>query len=59
MKRLKVKPMTPGIPHTARLRAYLAGATLTPFASVVMNPSVRSRNPGGGLSALRSKPPES
>jgi cell division protein FtsI (penicillin-binding protein 3) len=34
MKRaLKVKPMTPGIPHNARLRAYLAGAVLT-FALV-------------------------
>ena len=30
MKRpVKIKPMTPGIPHVARLRAYLAGAVLT------------------------------
>lgn len=34
MKRtLRVKPMTPGIPHAARMRAYLAGAVLT-FAIV-------------------------
>jgi len=34
MKRgVKVKPMTPGIPHSARMRAYLAGAVLT-FAIV-------------------------
>ncbi len=26
---VKVKPMTPGIPHNARLRAYLTGAALT------------------------------
>ncbi len=25
----KVKPMTPGIPHSARLRAYLVGALVT------------------------------
>ena len=25
----KIKPMTPGIPHSARLRAYLAGAVVT------------------------------
>ena len=30
MKRgVRVKPMTPGIPHSARMRAYLAGAVLT------------------------------
>ena len=28
-KSVKVKPMTPGIPHTARMRAYLAGIVLT------------------------------
>jgi cell division protein FtsI (penicillin-binding protein 3) len=32
-KSLRVKPMTPGIPHAARMRAYLAGAVLT-FALV-------------------------
>ena len=32
-KSLRVKPMTPGIPHSARMRAYLAGAVLT-FALV-------------------------
>ncbi len=26
---VKIKPMTPGIPHAARMRAYLAGAILT------------------------------
>ena len=29
----RIKPMTPGIPHGARMRAYLAGAVLT-FAIV-------------------------
>lgn len=32
-KSVRVKPMTPGIPHAARMRAYLAGAVLT-FAIV-------------------------
>ncbi len=28
-KKPKVKPMTPGIPHSARLRAYFVGALVT------------------------------